>query len=174
MAAVRQIPSLPSVSRLEAQLAGPVLSLLRTVAGFLFACHGAQTLFGVLGGVPGFPDGFPVGSWPMWWAAVIELVGGGLVMLGLFTRPAALLCSGAMAYAYFTVHLPMGLWPLQNLGEMAAMNAWVFLAIAVLGPGPWSLDALVWRQGLSGRRAPASAGAAGGRGASASADHAGS
>jgi putative oxidoreductase len=48
-----------------------------------------------------------------------------------------------MAYAYFTVHLPMGLWPLQNLGEMAATNAWVFLAIAVLGPGPWSLDALV-------------------------------
>jgi putative oxidoreductase len=50
-----------------------------------------------------------------------------------------------MAYAYFTVHQPMGLWPIQNLGEMAAMNAWVFLAIAVLGPGPWSLDAVLWR-----------------------------
>jgi putative oxidoreductase len=142
---------LPAAPELEARLAGPVLSLLRIVAGFLFACHGAQTLFGAFGGVPGVPAGFPVGSWPMWWAGAIELVAGSLVMVGLFTRPAALLCSGAMAYAYFTVHLPMGLWPLQNLGEMAAMNAWVFLAIAVLGPGPWSLDAVLWRPRTPGR-----------------------
>jgi putative oxidoreductase len=145
MTAARRIPALPQASELQHRLAGPVLSLLRAVAGFLFACHGAQTLFGALGGVPGFPDGLPVGSWPMWWAGVIELAAGGLVMLGLFTRPAALLCSGAMAYAYLTVHLPMGLWPLQNLGEQAALNAWVFLAIAVLGPGPWSLDAVLHR-----------------------------
>jgi putative oxidoreductase len=135
-----------SGSDLADVLAGPVLSLLRIVAGFLFACHGAQAVFGVLGGIPGFPGGVaPTGNWPIWWAGVLELGAGGLVMLGLFTRPAALLCSGAMAYAYFTVHAPAGLWPLENFGEMAALNAFVFLLIAVLGPGPWSLDTVVRR-----------------------------
>jgi putative oxidoreductase len=129
---------------LQARLVGPVLSLVRVVAGFLFACHGAQTLFGVLGGVP-IPGGVAVGDWPLWWAGIVEFCAGGLVMLGLFTRAAAVLCSGAMAYAYFTVHLPMGLWPLENMGEMAALNAWVFLLIAVLGPGPWSMDAVLDR-----------------------------
>jgi putative oxidoreductase len=145
MTGVRQSFSRPSAARLESTLAGPVLSLVRIVAGFLFVCHGVQTLSGAFGGVPGFPAGVPVGQWPYWWAGAVEVVAGGLVTAGLFTRPAAVLCSGAMAYAYFTVHLPMGLWPIQNLGEMAAMNAWVFLLIAVLGPGPWSLDAALHR-----------------------------
>jgi putative oxidoreductase len=145
MAVARRSLVFPSTAAWETTLAGPVLSLLRIVAGFLFACHGAQTLFGAFGGVPGFPGGVPAGNWPIWWAGVIEFVAGGLVLLGLFTRLAAVLCSGTMAYAYFTVHLPAGLWPLENFGEMAALNAWVFLLIAVLGPGPWSLDAMLHR-----------------------------
>uniref|UniRef100_UPI0011809304 DoxX family protein n=2 Tax=Streptomyces TaxID=1883 RepID=UPI0011809304 len=77
-----------------------VLGLFRIVTGLLFACHGAATLFDVLGGPQGGPAPGP-GQWPGWWAAVIQLAGGALVLAGLFTRTAATLCSGSMAYAYF-------------------------------------------------------------------------
>lgn len=73
---------------------------------------------------------------------MIQLVGGTLVLLGLGTRPAAILCSGSMAYAYFTRHQPDGLFPLENGGEPAALFCWAFLLIAALGPGRWSLAAL--------------------------------
>ena len=114
------------------------LSVTRIVVAFLFACHGAQTLFGT--------RTVAAGSWPGWWAAAIELVGGILVLLGLFTRPAAVLCSGAMAYAYFVVHQPNALLPLQNKGELAALYSWVFLLIAILGPGSIALDAVLRRR----------------------------
>lgn len=121
-----------------------VLALYRIVVGLLFACHGVATLFDVLGGPPG---GHPpeVGQWPAWWAAVIQLVAGGLVTLGLGTRTAAVLCSGSMAYAYFFHHQSHGLFPLENGGEAAAMFCWAFLLIAVLGPGSWALDVLLHR-----------------------------
>lgn len=125
---------------------GAVLSLFRVVVGLLFACHGAATLFGVLGGPM---DGAPipaVGAWPSWWAAVIELAGGLLVVIGLGTRIAALLCSGAMAFAYFTVHQPKGVLPILNGGEPAVLFCWAFLAIAVVGAGPWALDARLSRR----------------------------
>ncbi|MDG9705201.1 DoxX family protein [Streptomyces sp. DH37] len=118
-----------------------VIGLFRAVVGFLFACHGAATLFGVLGG----PHGGRVpefGQWPGWWAAVIQIAGGGLVALGLGTRIAAVVCSGSMAYAYFVVHQPEGLLPIENHGESAALFCWAFLLIAALGPGRWALDAL--------------------------------
>ncbi|WP_423509568.1 DoxX family protein [Streptomyces xinghaiensis] len=120
---------------------GHVLGLFRIVVGFLFACHGAVTLFNVLGGPHGgvVPE---VGAWPSWWAAAIQLVGGGLVMLGVWTRIAATLCSGSMAYAYFVSHQGEALFPLQNGGEAAAMFCWAFLLIAVLGPGRLALDSL--------------------------------
>ncbi|GGZ05998.1 DoxX family protein [Streptomyces nitrosporeus] len=117
-----------------------LLSLFRIVVGLLFACHGAATLFDVLGGPHGQAPG--TGQWPGWWAAVIQLAGGALVLIGLGTRPAALLCSGSMAYAYFVHHQADGLFPLQNGGENAALFCWAFLLIAVLGPGRWSMAAL--------------------------------
>jgi putative oxidoreductase len=120
---------------------GLFLALYRIVIGLLFACHGAATLFDVLGG----PQGGPVpafGQWPSWWAAVIELVCGTLVMLGLGTRIAAVICSGTMAYAYFVVHQPQALFPIENGGEKAALFCWGFLLVAVLGPGRWALSSM--------------------------------
>ncbi|MEW9550050.1 DoxX family protein [Nonomuraea sp. NPDC050783] len=119
---------------------GHFLALYRLVIGLLFACHGAATLFNVLGGPQGQAPSF--GQWPGWWAAVIELVAGGLVVLGVATRAAAVICSGTMAYAYFVVHQPQALFPIENGGEKAALFCWGFLLIAVLGPGRWTLPAL--------------------------------
>ncbi|WP_369386817.1 DoxX family protein [Streptomyces sp. CG1] len=119
-------------------------SLLRIVVGFLFTCHGAASLFGVLGGAVGSHGRtVPVDAWPGWWASAIQLLGGILVALALFTRPAALICSGSMAYAYFTVHQSTGLLPIENNGELAALYAWIFLLFAAFGPGPWALEQLL-------------------------------
>ncbi len=127
------------------RFSAPVWSLFRIVIGLLFSLHGAGTVFGILGGNAGSGKALEVGVWPGWWAGLIQLVCGILVMLGLFTRPAAVLASGSMAYAYFVVHQPEALAPAQNGGVAPALYAWTFLAIAALGPGPWSLDAL-WRR----------------------------
>ncbi|TWD81390.1 putative oxidoreductase [Kribbella amoyensis] len=112
-----------------------VLGIFRIVIGFLFACHGAAALFGLLGTkqVEAF-------VWPGWFASVIQVVGGALVMVGLVTTPAALLCSGSMAFAYFTVHQVDGLLPVENGGEKAALFAFAFLLIGVLGNGAWAVD----------------------------------
>lgn len=126
------------VSRVQ----GGVVSLYRIVVGLLFVCHGAASLFGVLGGSFGSGHAVRVGTWPGWWAALIQLVAGLFVMVGLGTRAAALVASGSMAYAYFTVHQERALWPIQNGGELSALFCWSFLLIVVVGPGPWSLDAL--------------------------------
>ncbi|MBO3741300.1 DoxX family protein [Actinoplanes flavus] len=125
---------------------GPVWSLFRMVVGLLFACHGLASLFGLLGGNKGTGEAVPLGTWPGWYAAVIQLVCGGLVLVGLFTRPAAILASGSMAYAYFVVHQQTGLMPIQNGGVTSALYAWSFLAVAALGAGPWSVEALLSRR----------------------------
>lgn len=114
--------------------ASHVYALFRIVVGFLFVFHGFQKLFGMFGGPV-----MPVMSRP-WIGGVIELVGGSLVMIGLFTPVAALICSGEMAVAYFTVHVPRGGWPIQNQGELAVLYCFAFLYIAVRGAGPLSVD----------------------------------
>lgn len=124
-----------------------VLGLYRIVVGVLFACHGAASLFGILGGAAGGHGGtVPFGAWPGWWAALIELVGGILVAVGLGTRIAAVISSGSMAYAYFTVHQPKALLPIQNGGEAAAMFCWAFFLLLFTGAGTLSLDALLRRR----------------------------
>lgn len=119
-----------------------VLGATRVVISFLFLCHGVVGLFGAFGGIDGQGGTVAPLSFPGWWGSMIHLVAGALVLVGLWTRPAALLCSGAMAYAYFTVHQPLALLPLPNGGEPAALFAWIFLLIGVIGPGAFALDAL--------------------------------
>jgi putative oxidoreductase len=116
------------------------LSLLRLVSGFLFFQHGLQKLFGMLGGSV---QQFGTMSY---FAGLIEGLGGLLIMLGLFTRPAAFVCSGQMAVAYFLSHAPRGFWPIENRGELAALYCFVFLYLALAGPGPLSLDRLLRRK----------------------------
>jgi putative oxidoreductase len=125
------------------------LSLYRIVIGFLMACHGGSTL-------TGFPvkptSGHTVSptTWPGGVAAVLQLVLGLLVMIGLGTRLCAVLLSGTMAYAYFTVHQKHGLLPMSNGGEPAALFSWAFLLIAIVGGGPLALDALQARSRFDG------------------------
>ncbi|MFH0946768.1 MAG: DoxX family protein [Planctomycetota bacterium] len=112
-----------------------IYALLRITAGFMFTCHGLQKIFGVLGGhQPGIFT-------QIWFGGVIELVGGLLILIGWRTSYAAFLCSGVMAVAYFQVHQPQGLLPVQNQGELAALYCFVFLFIAARGAGTWSVDA---------------------------------
>lgn len=123
-----------------------VLSLFRIVVGLLFACHGASTVLGLFGGPQGGRP--PVGAWPGWWAGLIQLIGGVLVLLGIGeagTRAAAVISSGSMAYAYFTVHQENALWPIQNGGELSVLFCWSFLLIAVTGPGTWTLARVATR-----------------------------
>ncbi|NML49356.1 DoxX family protein [Streptomyces sp. R302] len=128
------------------------LGLFRIVIGLLFACHGAASLFGVLGGAMGGGT-VPAGTWPGWYAAVIQLVGGVLVLVGLGTRGAALISSGSMAYAYFWAHQPEALFPLQNHGETAALFCWAFALLIFTGPGALALDGLFGGKGTKGSRA---------------------
>jgi putative oxidoreductase len=113
-------------------------ALLRIVAGFMFCLHGAQKLMGFLGG----PQA-SMGSL-MWLAGLIELLGGILIMLGLYTSIAAFIASGEMAVAYFMVHWKFHFddrfFPMKNQGELAALYCFVFLYLAAMGDGRWSLN----------------------------------
>lgn len=116
------------------------LSLLRIVAALLFMEHGLMKLFQFPAPQPGAPDPLPM---MLMAAALIEVVGGGLIALGLFTRIAAFVCSGQMAVAYFMAHAPQGFSPALNGGEAAILFCFVFLYLVFAGGGIWSLDALV-------------------------------
>jgi putative oxidoreductase len=114
---------------------------LRIVAGFMFACHGAQKLLGWFNS-PGQPSAFS----QMWFGGIIELVGGILICLGLFTRPAALIASGTMAVAYFQFNWRFAFegskfMPIVNGGELAVLYCFVFLVFALAGGGAYSFDA---------------------------------
>jgi putative oxidoreductase len=124
---------------------GHITSLYRVVLGLLFTCHGAASLFGIFGGADGNGGTLSPLHWPNGTAALIQFIGGILVLIGLATRTSAVVCSGSMAYAYFTVHVHHGLFPIENGGELAALFAWGFLMVAILGPGPLSLDATISR-----------------------------
>jgi len=121
------------------KLSDLALTALRIVAGFLFFCHGAQKLLGWFAepGAQKMALAFP--QLP-WFAGVIELVGGALILIGLLTRFAAFLASGEMAFAYFMVHAPKGPVPILNHGELAALYSFLFLFLAAHGGGPYSFD----------------------------------
>lgn len=111
-------------------------ALMRIVAGFLFLWHGSQKLLGFPGGLP---EGVP--PFVIYGAGSIELIGGIFIMVGLFTRWAAFICSGEMAAAYWMAHGSKALLPFVNGGELAALYCFVFLFIAAKGAGIWSVDA---------------------------------
>ena len=114
-----------------------LLALLRIVTALLFLEHGTAKLFAFPVAQPGAPDPLPT---LLLVAAAIELVGGILITLGLFTRLAAFIAAGEMAVAYFMGHFPRGFWPVVNQGEAAILFCFVFLYIAAAGPGAWSAD----------------------------------
>ena len=114
-------------------------AVLRIVVGFLFACHGAQKLFGVLGGMGPSGESAPLLSL-MGFAGLIEFFGGLLIMVGWLTGYVAFIASGQMAAAYFMGHYPAGFWPILNNGEPAVLFCFIFLYIASKGAGVWSID----------------------------------
>lgn len=121
-----------------------LLSALRIISGLLFLAHGTAKLLG-------FPATEMFATPPetgtlIWFAGVIELVGGALIALGLFTRPAAFICSGQMAFAYFIGHASQAFYPVQNGGDAAILFCFVFLYIAAAGPGPLSVDSLIGKK----------------------------
>jgi putative oxidoreductase len=137
------------MSNLEARLAGyhsPVLSAFRIIFGLLYTIHGSQKLFGWPVAAPGGP--VEVGAWPFWWAGLIEFVLGILITVGFFTRIAAFIASGEMAFTYFYQHWPplkggetASFWPIENGGELAVMFCFAFLLIATTGAGVAAVDA---------------------------------
>ncbi len=116
-----------------------LLSVLRIITGFLFIPHGTIKLFGL----PAAAGKEPVDLMSlMGLAGMLELFGGLLILLGLFTRPTAFILSGLMAAAYFMAHAPKGFWPIINKGELAVLYCFIFLYLCAAGAGPWSLDRL--------------------------------
>lgn len=128
---------MPCMEKLLAPLRPHIYALLRIAAGFLFFQHGLPKLFG------GFGRSAPAELMSqMGLAGIIEVVGGAMIALGLFTSPVAFLASGQMAVAYFQAHAPRGFWPITNGGELAALFCFVFLYFAAMGSGKWSIDAI--------------------------------
>ena len=123
---------------IPASWGGGLLSLLRIVAALVLMAHGTQKLFG-------WPAAEPQPTVElvslMGLAGVLETFGGLLLVLGLFTRPVAFVLAGEMAAAYFMAHAPHGFWPILNHGEVPVLCCFVFLYLAAVGGGPWSLDA---------------------------------
>ena len=131
-------------TRLPAWLPGFLLSLLRVVVGALFMQHGLQKLFGLLL-APDRPwNGTPPVFTQFWFAGVLEVFGGALIVVGLVTRPVAVVLAGEMAVAYFQVHFPRDFWPVRNGGDSVVLFCFVFLYLFAAGPGPVSLDAVIF------------------------------
>ena len=136
----REKPKLMNNGDLQTVWAPRVLSILRIVAALIFMEHGTQKLLGFPPSDSPAPALFSLGGL----AGVLELVGGVLLLLGLFTRPVAFILSGEMAFAYWIAHAPQSFFPVLNGGDAAILYCFVFLYLAAAGGGPWSLDAALW------------------------------
>jgi putative oxidoreductase len=128
-------------------LAPRALSVLRIMAGFTFSLHGFQKILGLFGGMGGAGATAPFLSL-VWTAGLLELLGGVLLVLGLFTRPVAFVLCGEMAVAYFIGHAHRCFWPILNGGELAVLYCFVFLYLAVAGPGSVSLDRVLRKKSV--------------------------
>lgn len=124
---------------IPATWSGPILSILRIITGLLFLAHGTAKLI-QWPFMEMFKDGVPIGSL-MGIGGLLEIIGGVLIVIGLFTRITAFVLCGMMAVAYFMFHAPAGFYPILNGGELALMYCFVFLYLAAAGAGPWSIDA---------------------------------
>jgi len=113
-----------------------ILSVMRIVTGFLFMQHGGQKLLGFPAPARSEFDFFSMSGV----AGSLELFGGMLIIIGLFTRSVSFVLSGLMAFAYFIAHAPQSFWPILNGGELAAMYCFVFLYLSIAGAGEWSID----------------------------------
>lgn len=122
-----------------------LLSILRIVAAFMFIQFGTAKLFAFPAAVMPGGGTAPLASLPGF-AGALEIVGGTLLLIGLFTRPVAFLLSGEMAIAYFMGHAPQGFWTVLNGGSPAVIYCFLWLYVSAAGPGPWSIDALVRRK----------------------------
>ncbi|HET9161586.1 MAG TPA: DoxX family protein [Caulobacteraceae bacterium] len=120
-----------------------VLSILRIVTGLLYLEHGLMKLFQFPVAQKGVPSPLPALILAAGW---MEFVGGALILIGLFTRPAAFLLSGEMAYAYWTVHAPASPYPAVNEGEAAILYCFIFFYLIFAGGGAWSVDAMFARR----------------------------
>lgn len=125
------------LARFSSGLQPYALGLLRIFAAFNYITHGSQKFGFLEGRVREFPQ-------LLWFAGVNEIIFGTLILLGLFTRPAAFLMSGQMAFAFFRSHLPQGLWPILNGGEPAVLYCFIWLLVFTAGPGKFSLDELLF------------------------------
>ena len=126
------------------RFAPQMLSILRIMAALLFMEHGLMKLFHFPAPQPGVTDPLPT---MLMIAAWIEVVGGALLAIGLFTRPVAFICAGEMAIAYFIGHATRGFWPALNMGDAAILFCFVFLYLSAAGGGAWSVDAARARRG---------------------------
>ena len=130
----------PNIVTKWATCAPQFQSVLRIVAAFMFMMAGSSKLFAFPAGVP--PNGGTVVLMSqLGFGGVLEVFGGGLLLLGLFTRPVAFLLSGEMAVAYFQFHFPGGFWPTMNGGVAAVLYCFLWFYFSAAGAGPWSLDA---------------------------------
>ena len=127
----------------ESTIPSLALTLLRITAGFLFMPHGAQKLFGLFGGFGGQPGATAPLFSLTGLAGILEFFGGLAILLGLFTQQVAFVLCGQMAVAYFMAHAPKAFWPILNRGELAAIYAFVFLFLAAVGGGDFSIDGLL-------------------------------
>lgn len=129
-----------SLSTKWAARAPELRSVLRIVAAFIFMLVGTSKMFAFPAAI--LPGGHTVAlASQIGVAALLEVFGGGLILIGLFTRPIAFLLAGEMAVAYFQAHFPRGFWPTVNGGVPAALYCFIWLYISAAGPGPWSIDA---------------------------------
>jgi putative oxidoreductase len=134
MSDVASRPGIPIVGSL---LRAPeMLSVLRILTGLLFLEHGTGKLLGFPAGLP-YIDQMPAAL--LYFTGTLELVGGFLITIGLFTRPVAFVLSGFMAFGYFMVHFPQSFFPAKNFGEAAVLFCFVFLYLAAVGSGPWAV-----------------------------------